>query len=278
MPYDLFVAFVQQTSRTLCIHMAERVDGFVGTETEYTSYLERELLAIRQRLRLHYDSTCPAQVSAPPREPSLTRLLQWERQALRDTPIEIPGAPVVNDERVLKRKRTSEPYWMRCANSLIAQTPKAKSWSNALREQGIHGIMTSGNAVACLLDSKFEPHLSVRGLMQEDGERASEGDCTLDYLKIYAETTAMRWTLASTALALANFQKFLVLSACAVLMEGETSIARILDIVRICIGENSTDTHCKRTVTAAKYLNVLMDTLNIHKWGHRASELPLLCE
>ncbi|KAM0714518.1 hypothetical protein Q7P37_009814 [Cladosporium fusiforme] len=143
--------------------------------------------------------------------------------------------------------------------------------------------MTSGHAVECLLDSEFEPRLCTRepttgaGTTIGDGSGSgSDDDHTLGAVRTYAQTTAMRWTLATTALALANFQKFLVLSACAVLLESEVSIAKVWNTVRICLGGNLSDDHCKRSVAAARYLNVLIDTLNIHKWGHRASELLLL--
>lgn len=168
---------------------------------------------------------------------------------------------------------------MTCANRLIAQTPKAECWSSSLKEHGIHDIMKSGDAVNCLLDGKSELRFSTQVLTPEIvGDENTNEDYTASSLRNYARTTAMWWTRASTALALANFQKFLVISACAVLMEGETPIAEVFDIVRLCVGSDSSDAYCKRTITAAKYLNELVDTLNIHEWGHRAGELLLFCK
>jgi hypothetical protein len=212
------------------------VDSFGGTDEEYTSYLEKELLAARHQL------------------------------SLRD------------DVHTAKRKRTSESYWKTCANRLIAETPKAQTWTSSLKEHGIHDIMKNNDAIKCLLDSKFEPCYSARIAASGADDIHENDDHIIDSLETYARTTAIRWRLALTALALANFQKFLVISACAVLMEGTTPITKVYDIVRICIGKDSSDGHCKRTITTARYLNVLIDTLNIHQWGHRAGELLLICK
>lgn len=177
-----------------------------------------------------------------------------------------------------KRKRASEPHWKTCAKRLVAETPKAHSWASSLKEHGIHDIMKNHDAIQCLLDSNFEPRYSAQVAVSGVGnDHENDGPIVIS-LETYARTTAKRWTLASTALALANFQKLLVISACAVLMEGATPIAKIYEIVRICIGKDSTDDHCKRTITTARYLNVLVDTLNIHQWGDRAGELLLLCK
>jgi hypothetical protein len=216
--------------------MSGRVDSFDGTNEEYTSYLEKELLATRHEL------------------------------TLRD------------NVHIAKRKRTSEPQWKTCAKRLIAETPNAQTWTSSLRENGIHDIMKNGDAIQCLLDSKFEPRHSAQVTASGAGDIHESDDHIIISLETYARTTAMRWTLASTVLALANFQKLLVISACAVLIEGTTPIAKVYDIVRICIGKDSSDSHCKRIITTARYLNVLIDTLNIHKWGDRAGELLLICK
>ena len=255
--------------------MSTRVDTFRGTNREYISYLEEQVLTLRQRLKV---SPCPDATTRSTDNAvwaaEETGPVQRQQQPYSDAFAEAMDIP---DERAAKRTRKHEPRWMQNAKALIAQTPTAVSWSESLRTQGIHDIMTSGDAVICLLDSKLELRLPAKLTVPEGTQVEADSSDTLTYLRDYAQTTAMRGTLASTALALANFQKFLVLSACGVLMEGETPIASVLDIVRICVGENSSDEHCRRTVTAAKYLNVLVDRLNIHGWGSRASELLLLC-
>lgn len=216
--------------------MTERLDGFVGTNQEYVSYLERELLAARQ-------------------------------------------SENAEDSRTAKKRCTSgpdsDPYWKTCAKRLVEITPMSQSWTSSLRESGIHEILESGEAVKCLLDSKLESQLSARTI--EAGNVGDTDDLPLATLRTYARTTAMRSSLASAALALANFQKFLVISACAVLAEGDAPTAKVYDIVRICVGTKSTDGYCKRTMASAKFLNKLIDTLDMHDWGQRAAELPLLC-
>lgn len=216
--------------------MTERMDGFIGTNEEYVSYLERELLVARQ-------------------------------------------IPNTERSRTAKKRRTCDnPYWMTCAKRLVKQTPMAQNWTSSLKERGIHDIMKSGDAVTCLLDNKLESQLSAQVSTAETVNANETDDYTTACLRTYARTTSMRSSLASTALALANFQKFLVISACAVLAEGDTPIAKLYEIVRICVGNTSTDEYCKRTMASAKYLNELIDTLSIHDWGQRAAELLLICK
>lgn len=176
-----------------------------------------------------------------------------------------------------KRKRTGDPHWKECARQLVKRTPASHVWTSSLKEHGIHELLESGDAVARLLDTKFESHLSTRPPTAQTGVIDATDDEMTAALRTYAHTTSMRLSSASTALALANFQKFLAISACAVLAEGETPIAKVYDIVRICIGSKTKDEYCKRTLTLAKYMNQLIDILDIHDWGQRAAELLLLC-
>lgn len=218
--------------------MTERLDGFIGTIPEYISYLEEKLRDARQTL---------------------------------DVEVEETGT------NSRKRKRTGDPPWMKCARQLVKRTPASQAWTSSLKEHGIYELLQSGDAVACLLDTKFESHLSTRPPTAQAGAIDETDDDMTAALRTYAHTTSTRLSSASTALALANFQKFLAISACAVLAEGETPVAKVYDIVRICSGSKQGDEYCKRTLALAKYMNRLIDTLNIHDWGQRAAELLLLC-
>lgn len=218
--------------------MVERLDGFIGTTHEYISYLEENLVDARRTLNAE------------------------------ETP--------TNGR---KRKRTGDPQWMECAKHLVRRTPVSHDWTSSLKEHGIHELLESGDAVVCLLDTKFESHSFIRPPTADASVIDATDDEMTAALRTYAHTTSVRLSSASTALALANFQKFLAISACAVLAEGDTPIAKVYDIVRICVGtkSKSSDAHCKRTLALAKYMNQLIDILDIHDWGQRAAELLLLC-
>lgn len=196
----------------------------------------------------------------------LERELRAARQTLHE-----------EDSRITKRKRSCDPYWMTCAKQLVRQTPMSQGWTSSLEEHGIDKLLKSGDVITCLLDTTFESRLSARISTAEVDVIDETDDETTASLRMYARTTSMRLSSASTALALANFQKFLVISACAVLMEGDTPAAKVYEIVRICVGNKSTDQYCKRTLASAKCLNQLIDFLDIHDWGQRAAELLLLC-
>ena len=84
---------------------------------------------------------------------------------------------------------------------------------------------------------------------------------------------------ASIAVTIANFQRILVLSACAVLRAIATPRIpeeRILYIVKICLGYVSDD-YCIRMLNTAVFINRLVDVLNVHGWDGRADELLLWC-
>lgn len=99
----------------------------------------------------------------------------------------------------------------------------------------------------------------------------------LDQIKRYATATMQKQMSAGVALALADFQMFLVLSSCAVLLEAGDAPADIFEIVRICIGRDTSERRCKNILKACRYLNRLADSLYMRGWGLRAGEAILLC-
>jgi hypothetical protein len=94
-----------------------------------------------------------------------------------------------------------------------------------------------------------------------------------------AIAAAQRRSNATVTLLLANFQTFLLLSACAALYYGNLvpSKTAVLDVVRILIGKDAGEVHCVRTLRSAVYMNEIADRLDAHGWKHRGSELILIC-
>jgi hypothetical protein len=129
-----------------------------------------------------------------------------------------------------------------------------------------------GAAAAFLLDEAHNmPKLSVPNI------RTSTDQALAQHLFSYAESALSRKTTASITLRLANFQQFLLLSACAVLRAQKGLEPKVLcDIVRILTG-SETDRHCRRMMDTAVYINELIDTLSACGWDDRAAVLILLC-
>ncbi|KAK3048288.1 hypothetical protein LTR09_010281 [Extremus antarcticus] len=255
--------------------MQSRVDHFEGTSAEYVSYLEQTIVNLRQQLQVHSSSSAINSVTAFPSSPAATESPERGRSAPIDNSDSYPPLRIVHFEpepQQAKKRRCNNPAWMQSAKALIDETPRARNWDNVLMDKGIFDIMTTNGAVTHLLDNSFEPNTPKATTTPVEMEN---GD-VLSYVKNYARATATRVRRASVSLALANFQKFLVLSSCAVLLDSGVPVAGVLDTVRICIGTNATDKYCKRTLRTAKYLNTLIDTLDMNGWGYRASELLLV--
>ncbi|KAK3669280.1 hypothetical protein LTR78_010854, partial [Recurvomyces mirabilis] len=163
--------------------------------------------------------------------------------------------------------------WLTNAKCLVGETPTAKHWDQVFHDKGLYDIMETGSALTYLLDTTVERDMSAVG----KSAVPRQGD-VLSYVRHYAQATATRSMAASIALTLANFQKFLVLSACAVLLEEEeVSPAEVLTVAKLCMG-NVTDGYCRRVVRSTKAVNELIDKLNLHGWGYRSSELLLVCK
>lgn len=256
--------------------MQFRLDEFNGSDLEYVAYLEQTIIQLRQQIQVHSFFAGKNIVSLPSSPPA-SETSESGHQAPANSSDSHSPLQIIHFEpksHQAKRRRCEAPSWMRCAKALIEETPKAQHWDDALMQNGIFDIMTTNGAVTHLLDTSFEPNSSALTTVPV----GIENETVLDYVKAYARATATRARRASVALALANFQKFLVLSSCAVLLDSGVSIAGVFDAVRICTGTDATDNYCKRTLQTAKYLNSLIDTLDMNGWGHRASELLLVCE
>jgi hypothetical protein len=133
--------------------------------------------------------------------------------------------------------------------------------------------MQNGEAAAYLLDIQCREPTKVTNSTTGTINRDS---LLLNQVATYANAVMTRESNASVAIMLANYQKFLVLSACAVLYATNISETHIFEIVRICTGLVSDD-YCKRMLRIAVFLNEMIDSLNAKGWGNRASELLLIC-
>lgn len=244
------------------------VDDFKGSKDAYVFFLE----GIVRTLRQHHAS-CEVSGATEPipatdvrsdrtehgtssrKRPREYEFVQFDRPRIRLNP---------NVARPAKRTQR----WQSAARKLVESTPKAEDWHDALKKKGIYNIMDSGGVVKFLLDTSYEPPAVTRPIVTETNP--------LLRIREYAMATAQRVSVASRALVLANFQKFLVLCACAVLKETGLPAKDVLDIIRLCIG-HATEDHCWRMLGVVVYLNRLIEKLSQNGWGYRAGELLLLC-
>lgn len=249
--------------------MNSTIDGFEGTAAEYILYLERTIVSLRE-----YHSSCatcaPNRAATHSRTPSEPGT---ELEFVRFDPIK-----EVTSWRPGKRKKSEVtiPRWKERALALVQATPEADAWIERLKDKGIYDAMRNGTAVSSLL------LLDVDNRRYESVEADSTACQTPDSNPIsrvqhYARISVRREISASMATALANYQKFLVLSACAVLVGKGSPTDDVYQIVRICMGNDVTDVHCQRILRGCKFVHELMDNLYMGGWGLRAYELLLIC-
>lgn len=128
-----------------------------------------------------------------------------------------------------------------------------------------------------MLDQDFPLAESRQTTTQPLQMHGIESTSLLNRLAPYGRTAMTRNTSASLALMLAKFQQFLFLSCCAVLYYIEAHGPAMFDLIRICLGD-VTERYCVQTLRTVVFLNKVLDRLNAHGWGSRASELLLICE
>ena len=115
--------------------------------------------------------------------------------------------------------------------------------------------------------------------MERDGA-ATEIDLHLwlyQHAKTYAQNSADRELSTQFALMLVNFQKFLLICVCVVLLEIGLPEERVNDVMIICFG-NCQRKYLRSLRRTAVWMNRLVDHLSIRGWKDRAGELFLLCE
>lgn len=237
--------------------MSSRLDNFKGSDAQYLQYLERLILEYRAQLQISAEVE-----ERSPQVPAQSRKRRRSLEIEHWNPAGAPGP----------RKK---PPWTNLAQKLVMEIPEAKDWTEALKENGLHELMTSGKAVAYLLATSYG---AGRSLWQTDlvPAEVEDGPEVVRRVKQYAQATVQMDVTAVAAVMLANFQKFLLYSLCVVLRETGVPVSEVYDTMRICLGNVKQET-CWRTLRAAIYMNQVIDSLYMDGWGLRASELFLLC-
>lgn len=280
--------------------MDGRLDNFDGSPDDYVTYLEETIILLRQhhsscsfaaksgpvqsstpvateattRAPVSVDQTVPEPSPAPRlpcnNRPAINSLPQKRFRGLEFVAFDPTS---VGEQSNVVRQKKNDLRWKDNALALIRDTPQAENWHQALKDKGLYDILCSGSIVVHLLDTKH----SFYPLQTLEAVDATSCSGRLDQIKRYATATMQKQMSAGVALALADFQMFLVLSSCAVLLEAGDAPADIFEIVRICIGRDTSERRCKNILKACRYLNRLADSLYMRGWGLRAGEAILLC-
>lgn len=244
--------------------MSPRIYDFHGSQDEYTALLEAEILRIgRWRCSCGRSVDISSEIVAqiPSQCPSNDlRIEQWK-----------PGLAA------RKRRRSETPPWTRHAEQLVKMTPSAKTWRRVMERNGLYEAIHTGSAIQHLLGNEHGTNIDLITTTHSDTGGWDGGTSILGRVTAYAQIAARKHEGASLALMLANFQKFIALSACVVVAASQNLAKEsIYEIVRICLG-NVSDDYCRRMLHTTKYINTLIDTLAINGWDGRAAELFLLC-
>ncbi len=264
--------------------MRTRLDDFIGTDTAYIDYLESQVIECRRQHRVSSTAiqsglasgTVPARTREVNCEPS-SRILRSQtfRSGAGGPPSQIQGKISKQLDFVCWKptaEQASKPEWQSFADKLINECPKAGNWYKATEDLGL----SHEDAVDFLIsdaskkhfDASDSPHLSIH----------LENLSPIGRLKAYTASVNLRSTEARLTLIFCNFQRFLVLSACAVLKAEGIPRDEIHEVVRICVGKNVSADYCERLLNLSVFLNEMIDTLNMYGWEDRASELFLICK
>ena len=274
-----------------------RIDGFEGTQEEYVAFLERLVFALRvdgltaSNGCTHTGLTQPSDemlsVVEDIPQPSIAGVAQANDESLSSTENSTENISQASTNvqfrfvqdfvcgPVRQRAKPAFPAWKKFAQQLVRLTPTADEWAQRLTNLEVLENTHNGRILSMLLHGTSEmPAIretdsAISALLQDESLPTRN-------VLAYA-TNAMRNDVsASLMVTLANFQKFLVLSSCAVLHNAGTSKETASMIAKVCLG-NVSDDHCWNMIKTAVYLNQMIDVLSVNGWYKRASELVLIC-
>lgn len=106
----------------------------------------------------------------------------------------------------------------------------------------------------------------------------SHQDVLIDRAKAYAELYISRNHSAKTTLRLINFQKFVFVSLCVVILDQGASKARVYDLLRLVLGSSCDEVFLVRVLRAVTHVNGIVDETNCKWEDNRTAELLLICE
>jgi hypothetical protein len=118
------------------------------------------------------------------------------------------------------------------------------------------------------------PHAHYK--LHEESDMGTYTDITGGARKYAFHTLSYR-TDTLLACRIQNFQRFIFVSYCAVLIDLEAKHDEVHDIMRICVSDTSSK-NLDRYISGARLINKWMDILLRRGWGFRSWEVFLFCQ
>lgn len=233
---------------------SHRLDNFTGTTEQYVAYLEA--LVLEARVVLDGQSH---NLSSPPPSPvpSTTRPCGL-RFALFDPATIAPAK--------------SPPQWQAELAKLLNEVPAVVVWEDTRREIGL-GVSDNDMHVMAQLLGVSTLNWSANAPANSIVETTSQKSPLLQSARFYAEFTGRFLTFTQLTRNLGFFQQLIVASLCAVLEGNKVPTEDVDAIMSLCVSEKS----LYRYRLGAVWVNRQISSLFFQGWGHRASELFLLC-
>ena len=235
----------------------ERLDDFSGSTEQYVVYLESQLRKSRDVI-----ATLSNQNPVSPPASPILRAQPDQLQVQQFDPSTIIP-------------RTTVPQWEKEINKLLDEVPTVALWLNKRQDLGLETVEVSIDVIAVLLGIRT---LHKTSTTQErpsvDLFVLSPAAPLLQSAHSYALSAAELQTQNELATRLADYKQLILASYCAVLVHWDVPQRDVDVVMNVCFrGRN-----LERYQRGAVWVNRRISELFFHGWGHRASELFLLCK
>lgn len=273
-----------------------RIDDFKGSKDCYIHYLE----SIAEECRTHH------------RQPSATNPsdFTWNIQPLGSTSSE-QGQPSVSAPNATKRfasdtlafsqsaskenhsksaprfihygfpvplkasKRlcTEKLRWRQEIQELLSDVPVAKDWLDGRKKNLLHSLTDNVRVLDVLTNNpeKF-PTDKVEPVTLSLTSQAQLFNC----IESYAYKTKSRLAEANLQMLISRFQELVFLSFCATLVDVGVPRSAVDSAMRICVSDSG-ERNLETLRLGAKWVNRNIAELFKKGWGHRSTEIFLLC-
>ena len=273
-----------------------RIDNFKGTSRQYTTYLEKTIQDLQHKntllcrhceeLRSHHhqcrwnrtEQNAPTTITSP---------------QTRTPPPEIDFAPQPEEASSFifwdpaasyrSKEQSEDPRWKQEATQLISMTPTGDNWWQNLSEMGVTTKEEWFQGLEFLLNTNMTVPVAANYPMVPVVEcgiadcscRSNEYQVPIQHTQAYARAYQARNQVASFALAMVNYQQFILIAICIVLRHQGVCGTTVDHLMRIAIAD-TTSRYINRLERAVRWVISLANELK-KDWGYRATGLPVIC-
>ncbi|GAM88739.1 hypothetical protein ANO11243_067730 [Dothideomycetidae sp. 11243] len=295
--------------------MATRVDGYPGSNEQYVAYLEQRLAEARCqndlycRLLQHQTSSLERQSPAGARlhdgqHTSLSTSVQKSSSQRSDDPTQNTGTPpsskrqkvdggfiICTGQPPTPKKKMVPRAWRYAADTLLAEIRGLDAWAEKMESSGLRDLLITGQFRAQVLeDDVLRPiinsvgertSITVDTQSEHAGEPNTPKDVLLDRLLDFASMNIHRQTSIKLDKMIAHFQCFILLSACAVLLDNDFEESDVMQVPSVSTASKMskplrsrarfTSAAASSRKKAAAFWMVSADTPVPMNWAHLVS-------